>query len=54
MNDSTKDELIKSLTKIIEKLMNNNEKLISKIYSLERQLSILHFELGKLETKNNE
>ena len=40
---------IKALTRIIDKQTEYNERLQRNMYNMERQLSVLHFKIGKLE-----
>ncbi len=49
MNEKEMVLHIKALTKIIEKQADFNEKLQRNFYNIERQISVLHFKLGKLE-----
>lgn len=53
----TKQEMlehIKVLTEIIKKQLGDNEHLQRRLHSAERQLSVLHFQIGKLEGKKDE
>lgn len=40
---------IKHLTRIIDKQTEYNERLQRSMYNTERQISVLHFKIGKLE-----
>jgi septal ring factor EnvC (AmiA/AmiB activator) len=40
---------IKSLTRIIDKQVESSERLQRNLYNMERQISVLHFKIGKLE-----
>ena len=46
--------LIKSLTKIIEKQNEYNERLARYNHATERHISVLHFKIAKLEGMKNE
>jgi hypothetical protein len=40
---------IKALTRIIDKQVEYNERLQRNLYNMERQISVLHFKIGRLE-----
>lgn len=54
MNDKDMIGHIKALTRIIDKQTEYNERLQRNLYNMERQISILHYKIGKLEGMKSE
>lgn len=54
MNEKEMVAHIKMLTKIIEKQNEYAERLTRSFYNMDRQISVLHFKIGKLEGMKSE
>lgn len=54
MNEKEMIMHIKALTRIIDKQVDYTERLQRNLYNMERQISVLHFKIGKLEGMRDE